>query len=261
LALYLLPGLHLAGRTFAAEGKSEVLRTAEWRKQLVEWRKWFLSEELDEQASPDLARENVLGINDQAAIPALIAVLKTEKHPQWRRVLIQPLVKLANDDASLAFLVKLSVEDENPLLREEVAKGLVGKNGLEKHLDAYIAYLKSPKYVSNAAEALTWTRLSQAVSTVEKPNPKLAKALINALNAKQEKLMPYQIAFDTGLLVASDGRYQRTGRISGVDEGFVKVKIPVPQPEVLNALKEHTGQDYQYDQSQWNRWLESTHSR
>jgi hypothetical protein len=158
--------------------------------------------------------------------------------------------------------VKLSVEDQNPLLREEVAKGLVGKNGLERHLDAYIAYLKSPKYVANAAEALKWTRLSQAVSTVEKPNPKLAKALINGLNAKQETLMPYRVAFDTGYIPtpseAGNRLYGR--RVSGIDEGFVRVKIPVPQPKVLDALKEYSGQDYQYDESQWNSWLQKKHS-
>jgi hypothetical protein len=229
---------------------------AQWRKQLVEWRKEFFGMDGDDlHAQWQAGRERVAAIDDPAAIPAIVALLKTEKHPQFRRALIQPLIKLGGKEA-VDCLVKWSVEDENPLLREEAAKGLIGKEGLEAHLDTYIAYLKSPEYVSNAAEALRWTKLSQPLSTVEKPNERLVKALVNAIHTFQYKMTRYRVAYDTG----TRPHVTRTGNIgpwrqSGIDEGVVRVKVPVPQPAVVAALKEYSGQDFQYDESKWNAWL------
>jgi hypothetical protein len=229
---------------------------APWRQQLLEWRKeYFAVEGEDRQARRAEGREKMAAIDDPAVVPVAIALLRTEKDPQFRRALIQPLIRFGGKEA-VACLVKWSVEDDNPLLREEASKGLVGKEGLDAYLDTYIAYLKSPKYVSNAAEALVWTRLCQPVSTVEKPNAKLVKALINAIHTVQRRTVRYQVAFDTGQRWTPQGGINGTvKRTWGVDDGMVQVRIPVPQPAVVEALKTYTGQDYQYDESAWNSWI------
>jgi hypothetical protein len=237
---------------------------AKWRKQFLEWRgQYFAVEANDEErfALQEAGRAKFAEVDDPVAVPAISALLQTDKLPQFRRALILPLMKIDNDE-SMACLVEWSVEDENPLLREEAAKALVGRQGLEKYLDTYLTYLRSPKLVANAAEALTWTRLAQPVSTVEKPDPKLTKALISALHTVQRQIVPYSVAYDSGLIpgVSPSGNINY-GRVYGTDSGMVQVKIPVPQPKVLAALKEYSGQDHQYDQSAWKAWLDARSSQ
>lgn len=237
--------------------KANPAAVAQWRKTLLEWREqYFTGEGENPRALWNQGREKIAAIEDQAAIPAIVALLRTEKHPQFRRAMIVPLISMGGKEA-VACLVKWSVEDENPLLREEAAKGLVGKQELQVHLDTYITYLKSPKYVASAAEALTWTRLSQPISTVERPDEKLTKALINALHTDQIKIVPYSVTFDSGER-AHMTRMNNIGpwRQRGTDEGMVRVRIPVAQPKVVAALEEYSGQHYQYDEKSWLVWLE-----
>jgi len=240
--------------------KPDAAQTAQWKKQIAEWRRWFLAEKLDPERSPDLAREKIAALDDAAAVPALIAALKTEKNPRFRLVLVEPLISLGGKDA-VAFLVKLSVEDENPTLREKVCAGLADQPELPGHLDDYIAYLKVPKLAGNAAEALLGTKLirTDSIGQQQQPDPKLAGALINALNAYEDKVMPYRIAHDTGFLphvTANPGVGVAGGFQSrGYEDRLVKVKVPVPNEKVLKTLQEYTGQDYQYSESAWKEWL------
>jgi hypothetical protein len=143
--VHVAPAAYAEDEAAAKSGvvKPDAAQTAQWKKQIAEWRRWFLSEKLDPERSPDLARENIAAIDDPAAIPALIAALKTEKNPRFRLVLVEPLISLGGKEA-VAFLVKLSVEDENPMLREKAAVGLADKPELPGHLGDYIAYLKVP---------------------------------------------------------------------------------------------------------------------
>jgi HEAT repeat protein len=240
----------------ADERASATAAAGQWRKQLASWgQEYFGPQSAENQALWEQGREQLASVDDPAAIPPIVALLKTEKHPQFRRALIVPLIQLGGKEATSA-LVKWSVEDDNPLLREEAATGLAGKEGLDAHLDTYIAYLKSPKYVANAAEALSWTRLAQPLSTVERPNEKLTKALIQALHTRQQQVVPYSVSYDSGTRISMDGMGNAgPWRKWGTDEGWVRVRIPVPQPKVVAALQEYTGQQYQYDTSQWQNWL------
>lgn len=244
--------------TQPAAVKPDAAQTAQWKKQLAEWRRWFLSEKLDPERSPDLAREKIAAIDDSAAVPALIAALKTEKNPRFRLVLVEPLISLGGKEA-VAYLVKLSVEDENPTLREKASEGLADKPELPGHLDDYIAYLKVPKHASNAAEALLWTKLirTDSIGQQLQPDPKLVNALVDALNAYEVKVMPYRVAFDTGFHpnILYPGGTAWGFRAAGYEDRLVKVKIPVPNQKVLKTLQQYTGQDYQYSVSAWKEWL------
>lgn len=237
--------------------KANPAAVAQWRKTLLEWREEYFSNEGENPRQQwEQGRVKIAVIDDRAAIPAIVSLLRTEKHPQFRRALIVPLINMGGKDA-VACLVKWSVEDNNPLLREEAAKGLVGKDELAEHLDTYIAYLKSPKYVATAAEGLSRTKLAQPISTLDEPDAKLTKALINALRTVTARVVPYRITYDTGWVASAPHTPGDTAafRAWGTDEGMAKVKTPVPIPAVLKTLQEYSGRDYQYDESQWNSWL------
>jgi HEAT repeat protein len=251
----------------APEPKADPTAVAKWRKQLLQWRDEFFifgredrhtANAEDRNARYEAGRGKIAAVNDPAAIPAIIKLMETDKEPQFRRALLVPLIA-SDDPAAEASLVRWSVEDENPLLREEAAKALAGRKGLDRYLPRYIAYLKSPVFVANAAEALLVTKIGKPPSQSQTPDVKLAKALINAMHTSQYKVVPYRVAYDTGWLVGPRLGGSGTGthgyRAWGTDEAMVRVKVPVPQPSVRAALKEYTGQDYEYDQARWREWL------
>jgi hypothetical protein len=261
-ALVLGLGWSLAGPIFAAENPPGLVEaTAEakvpWAARLKEWRRWMSVDTKDAAKMPDAAREALGAIDDPEAIPALVSAVKSEKNALIRRALIQPLIKLGGKDA-VALLVKLSVEDDDAMLREQAAVGLVGKQELAEHLDRYIKYLGTPRYATQAAQALRWNKLAQPVSTVEQPDPKLAQALINALVQKVKKRVPYKYAFDTGVL-ADRGIHDGDGffRHYGTAEGWIDVPVPVPNEAVLLTLQYYLEQNYGYDKQKWSSYLSS----
>jgi hypothetical protein len=258
LAVVMAPHLSQAEKpapAAPAAARPDPAEVAQWRKNLLEWRRWFLSEKLDPERSPALARQNIAAIDDAAAVPAIVAVLKAEKNPQLRRVLVQPLLNLGGKDA-LKLLVQLSVEDENPLLREEACAGLRDRPELAEHLDQYLEYLKKKRqgvnvrYATEAAEALMLVGLTAPRAEGELPNEKLVRGLTGALDTApvvDDALKRDWIPDPRD----SKARQKRRSPLAG--------RVPVvetPNPVVLAALVEHTGEDFQYDKAAWISWLE-----
>jgi len=232
----------------AAEPAAEA--AVNWPAKLREWRKSFAPKNEQELQAEEAATKEIEAIDDPAAIPAIIAALKTEKSPM-RWALVAPLIKLGGEDA-VAMLVKLSVEDESPQLRQLAAEGLVGQQELPQFLDKYIDYLYKPQFSTAAAQALRWDKLAVRDSVGQPLNPKLVKALIAALVQKQKKLVPYWWAVDTGNLrhmTRSGGR--GTYRHRGYQEGLTEALMPTPNPEARETLRQYTSSDFQFDQSRW----------
>lgn len=229
-------------------------KTEQWVQKLRMWQAWFDGRGKDPVVQTrEAACAQIEAIDDPAAVPAIVGLLKSEK--QWggfRYILMRPLVKLGGDEA-VAMLVKLSVEDKNPLLRKEAAEGLVGKQELPQHLDQYIKYLYKPQFSTAAAQALRWNKLAVRQSNTDPLDPKLTKALIAALVQKQKKRVPYWMAEDTGWIGHRDSNGGSGGRFRHREykEGWVEVLVPQPNPEALQTLKEYSYGDYQYDQGKW----------
>jgi hypothetical protein len=231
------------------------------------------AEPVDPAKTIDAARDQIGQIDDPAAIPAILALLKTEKIGLFRRALIQPLIKLGGPEA-VAALVKLSVEDENPTLRDEAAAGLAGKPELPQFLDEYVKYLHNPRHSSAAAKALRLTKLATRQSSAEPLDPKLTKALVGALVQKERKLVRYWTVFDTGPVPGLEqstidsitgpvidrrAEYGRLGKRSARYirnyQGWIEVFVPVPNPQALETLKIYTSQNLEYDQAAWTKTL------
>jgi hypothetical protein len=236
--------------------KPDPAATAQWAAKLREWRKWMTAEPVDPAKTIEAAREQIGQIDDPAALPAVLALLKTEKNGLFRRALIQPLIKLGGQDA-VAALVKLSVEDENPTLRDEAAAGLAGKPELAQHLDQYVKYLHNPRHSSAAAKALRLSKLATRQSSAEPLDPKLTTALVAALVQKQKRLVPKWGVVDKGGRASSWSLHRgfSSRKILDVDVVLVEVAVLEPNPEVRETLKSYTSQDLEYDQSQWAKDL------
>jgi hypothetical protein len=253
LSAVLVAGV-VAGLTVRADEPPKVngAPAANWSAQLREWRKWYTQAQRDVSKTREAAQAALEAIDDPAIIGPIVSLLKTEKHGQFRRALLRPLIRLGGKEA-VAALVKWSVEDDNPVLRQEAAEGLVGKPELPQFLDQYIEYLRNPKFAANSAQALRWTKLAVRESSSEPLNEKLTKALIDALVQKQKKRVPYWVAVDTGWLRDASG--ERFGRHREYEEGLVDAFVFEPNPEVHATLKSYSGEDYQFEQRSWVRNL------
>lgn len=240
-----------AGEEFTSEERAaEQLTPLEWAAKLREWRKWVTTDTRNPAQTRAAAREQIAAIDDPAFLPLAIKALKTEKDSQMRRALIQPLVKFGGPEAA-AMLVKLSVEDDNPVLREEAAKGLVGKPELAQHTKTYTEYLYKPLHSTAAARALRQTQLATRQSASDPIDPQLAKALVHALVEKRPQRVPGWIAHEAGSSSARTSKYFYTKRHVVYERGLVNVELPTPNPEVRQTLREYANQDYEFNQSSW----------
>lgn len=244
----------------SATAKPDRVKVAAWRKELLELRKHFTTgEKVNNQATWDLGRGKVAAISDPDSVPAIVTLLETEKHGQFRRALIQPLISIGGKEA-VACLVKWSVEDQNPYLRQEACHGLAEKEELPEFLGLYIAYLKpvrqgrSVRFATEAAEALTMTGLAAPLAENELPNAELVRVLASALDTA-----PVQIKQTDSTLIKnfipdprdSKARQKRKTPLAGV-----LPTVETPNPVVLATLQEYTGEDFQYDERAWLAWLE-----
>src|SRR5688572_7571116 len=68
--------------------KHDPATVAKWRKQFLDWRaEFFATEGSDEErfARQEAGREMFAPVDDPAAVPAIAALLRTDKLPQYRR--------------------------------------------------------------------------------------------------------------------------------------------------------------------------------
>ena len=206
-------------------------KTEQWVQKLLIWRSWYTPGSKDPAQTRDAARALVEGIDDPAAIPAIIAFLKVEKDFRFRHALIWPLIQMGGKDA-LATLVKLSVLDDNQILRQEIAEALACRPELSDFLDEYVRFLYKPQFAARAAQALRWNRLATRVVETDPIDPRLAKALIAALVQKQEKRLPFSRTYRGVVPVGVESLPQ--------DVRWVDVQVPTPNPEVYETLQEYS---------------------
>jgi hypothetical protein len=220
-------------------------KTEQWVQKLLIWRSGFTPGSDDPAQTPRAAWSQIEAIDDPAATPAIVALLKVEKESRFRHALIWSLIDLEGRE-STATLVKLSVLDGNWLLRQEVADALACRPELPEYVDQYIRYLYKPQFATAAAQALRRTRLTMR-DKAEPVNPQLAKALIAALVQKQEKRLPFSRTYG-GVVPVGVEPFPH-------DVRWLDVQVPIPNPEVYEALKEYSLEDHRYDKQRWSESL------
>jgi hypothetical protein len=238
--------------------RPSVEQVAVWRKKLLDIRKVYQSGTGKNQEPWERGKEQLAAIDDPVAAYAIVKLLETEEHAQFRRGLIVPLIKIGGRPAVPA-LVRWSVEDRNPYLRQEACHGLMEIPDLGEYLDVYLGYLapvrgKNTRFATEAAEALVMTRLAAPLGPGEKPNEKIVRSLVGALNtAKVEVTQAYDPFKQPVIPDPRDSPESRKRKSPWAE------KLPVvatPNPVVLSILQEYTGEDFLYDKQAWLAWLE-----
>jgi hypothetical protein len=213
------------------------LARKEWAARLERLRR-----QLDQPATADRAAEEIRGIADAAAVPAVVAALGKEPVPRVRGWYVEALARIRSPDA-VAALISAAVDhpdDDTRILATERLV-LIGPHAAVPPL---VAALQGPDNarVNRAAAALG--RLGV---------PAVAAPLIDALQTKH--VVVQGGGGGEGAMTA--GFTPDSGGLS-MGGGPKKGTVVANNARVLEALIALTGKNFEWDAAAWRTWLAST---
>lgn len=207
--------------------------TKQYRRQIRIWRGW-INGRLDQEA-----REKMRSVNDVRAAPAFADLLEKEKDNRLKHLYIDVLSNLGGPQA-IAALIRCSLQDPSEAIRDRCLVELV-RHQSPAVMSSFIKTLnhKDNKLVNRAAVGLAqMTDMSAALP------------LINALETEHKYIIQQQSGginptFGTG------------GGGLNVGGGPKLVKHTKRNDEVLAALVELTGINFNFDRQRWLNWYGS----
>ncbi len=206
-------------------------------------------------------REQILGIRDPLALPALAGVLSTGDTPT-RGVLIEALARFEQDEATMNLLV-MALLDPSADIRRRAAVELIPRKD-----DRVVARLcdalnsKDEGILRHAAVALGTLKAADAV-----------EALIPLLSTSARRSVLVNRPVYLGGIYSSFGGWGRiahggqllryrpssigvlgTGTMVGTYSFYQKQVVSIHRTEVQEALISITGQNFGFDGSGWRKW-------
>lgn len=202
-----------------------------------------LRRQLDQPASAERAAEEIRGISDPAAVPALSAALGKEPLPPVRGLYVEALSRIRSPEA-VAALVATAIDHPDAGTRAAAVERLV-IIGPHPVVPAVAGGLRSPDNarVNRAAEALGRLGVPAAV-----------EPLIDALETKH---VVVQGSGGEGSMTAA---FTPNGGGLSMGGGPKKVTVAARNDRVLEALVALTGQNFSWDASAWRAWIASRQS-
>jgi hypothetical protein len=199
-----------------------------------------LRRQLDQPASADRAAEEIRGISDPAAVPALSAALGKEPLPPARGLYVEALSRIRSPEA-VAALVATAIDHADAGTRAAAVERLV-VIGPHPVVPALAGGLRSPDNarVNRAAEALGRLGVPAAV-----------EPLIDALETK------HVVVQGTGGEGSMTAAFTPNGGGLSMGGGPKKVTVAARNDRVLEALVALTGQNFSWDAAAWRAWIAS----
>lgn len=220
------------------------------RKQQVAEREWF--DKLKRwraavNARPDKAEQlsdDYFAKADGAAVPAVTQMLKNESVRGVKELLINELVKLGTAGA-LSTVVNTTLDDPDEEIRLSALDSLVAT----KHPEIVGIYVKALRSANN----LTVNRAAYCLGLLK--DKSAISPLIDALETTHKVVEgggnPGQTSTTFG-----NGPGMSGGGLS-VGGGPKVVKVKQQNQQVLKALVEISGQNFEWDQRAWKSWFAS----
>lgn len=252
--------------------KSDAERAAEtaWYPKVRQWSGWITGRNTQRSAE---GLTQLRGITDPDAVPALVNFMGDDDNDNVR-VLCMELLGQLPGDKPVEHLVDRSLRDDNEDVRDAALRGLASEQYLLA-LHHYVPELRndSNTIVQRAAEAIERIGDKQVV-------PYLIEALVTEHKWKVEVPSANATSFLTpggqvnmsgmqsGTLPAELEILARSGqlpygavvhqpRFAPRQTRMVTIKGNVKNAAVLSALKTITGQDFGYDERQWQVWYQT----
>jgi len=216
--------------------KKQRLAERQWHSNLKRWRDWLDSDRRE------LAKKNILEIDDPHATPALKKYLEEEQHRAVKLLYIEALTNLRSGSA-LQTLIDTSLDARD----DEVRLTCLDYIAEEKPPAAVAQYIQALKSKDNVKV----NRAAQALGMIG--NPQAISPLINAMVTEHKYIV------NTG---GQPGQMSSTFSPSGGPGGGLRIgggpKTVTQQhfnQSVLNALIVLSdGQNYGRDQDAWRNW-------
>jgi hypothetical protein len=197
-----------------------------------------LRRQLDQPASADRAAEEIRGISDAAAVPALAAALGKEPMPRVCGLYVEALSRIRSPEA-VAALVATAIDHADAGTRAAAVERLVliGPHAVVPALAAALRSSDNAR-VNRAAEALGRLGVPAAV-----------EPLIDALETKH---VVVQGAGGEGSMTAA---FTPNGGGLSMGGGPKKVSVVAKNDRVLEALVALTGKNFAWDAVAWRAWI------
>ena len=206
----------------------------DWNKRLERLRR-----DLAEPRQTDRAMEEIRGITDPFAVPAIATALAQEPNVRVRTLLVEALSRIRSQDA-FAALVIVSLDHPDPETRIAAVERLtvIGPQLAVPPLTAALASADNAQ-VNRAAEALG--RLGV---------PSVVAALVNSLETE------HVVTTGTGKAEgATSVTFTPSGGGLSMGGGPKRTKVRARNDRVLEALVTLTGVNFEWDGAAWRAWL------
>ena len=200
-----------------------------WRKKVRRWRSWLGRRNGDRV---DEAGEGLLSADDRHAAPALLAVLKKEKVPEIRLLLLEALSDNPHS-AAVDAIAERVIKDPSPDVRRNCVDYLVAKH------DPYLT-----------------RRFVEALASNENVEVNRAAAALGALGF-EDAVLPLIDALITKHKIANPNAGRTTAvRGRGLSMGGPKYHtVELKNQAVRTALVRLSGgQSFEFDKQAWRRW-------
>lgn len=225
------------------------------------------------------AEDHLASLRDPTVVPALVQVFAENPDPTHREFLLQLLAAIEGPEARDALIARALRDPEASIRREAVAV-LDRRKEPEavKRLTNTLQH-KEPVLVGRAALALAGLRATDAVPRlvdalvrVERRmvwtrtmRPTAAPAPVSALSMNGQSfpvltgpaMAPGVVAYGATSVPVGSGVGLSMGS-GGMSEGPPELRMVTNvqrNPDVLDALRSLTGQDFGYDATTWKRWV------
>lgn len=249
----------------------------DWHQKIAKWQRELTG------PRPEAARSALLEIRDPRAVPGLILCFQNAPSIDQRKLLVQILAQIPSQE-STAGLVQQSLLDSKTEIREQALSSIL-KEAVPDAIAWFVRALKHPSHtvVGRAAKSIQLLEGRQAV-------PDLIQALTTTHRVEEQRMVarrvapgtasdpsqplvwdndgaipafPYLVGQNTNAIPPGDyvfinwDGYPRLAPVKRLQNVSVTVKKTLQNPEVLEALRSFTQQNFGYDKNAWRQWWRS----
>lgn len=215
-----------------------------WTKQIKLLRKKFISKDWRG------AEADMLAIDDVNAVPALYRIYEKEKHPEFRKLLVESIGEI-HCSASHRYLIDIYLNDPDSIIKERALTMLK-----QDEFDSVVTTRAMHPFMTPSPTTPRSKVLRAGFLLGELGEASDIRPLINGLITVHKVRNPYA---QEGNMSVGSNNISGTSFSQGNDEPKV-LDIEFENPDVLHALERITNQHFSYNEQLWLEWYKRQHS-